>query len=251
MKPSLETFAPSQASAGVAQLSAGWTGFPSFPAGKQETLTDKAASKSYDDALVEQALAGDYDAFEQLVTRHRRRVFGIAHKFFRNPETAEDVAQETFAKAYFSLSGYRRGASFEHWLARIAVNNCYDELRRRRKRSESCLADVTDDQATWLEHKLAGVSFDLHAGERERDCAAELAERLLSQLAPEARLTLVLLHAEGHSVREVAQLLGWSEAKVKIRAFRARHAMRRALERLTKLEKRKSAGHARRAVRPQ
>jgi RNA polymerase sigma-70 factor, ECF subfamily len=238
MKYSIETLVPSSAAAGAAQLNAGWPGLLTFPDGQE----DQAASKSYDDILVEQTLAGDYEAFEQLITRHRRRVFGIAHKFFRNPETAEDMAQETFAKAYFSLASYRRGASFEHWLARIAVNNCYDELRRRHRRGESCLADVTDDQAAWLEHKMAGVSFALHHGERRQDSAAEIAEKLLSQLRPEERLTLVLLHAEGYSVREVAEFMGWSEAKVKIRAFRARHAMRRSLERLTKQEKRKTAG---------
>ncbi len=248
MKPSLETLTPAHAAAGVAQLNTSWT---EFLAGKEGALPAEATSKSYDDLLVEQVLAGDYDAFEQLVARHRRRVFGIAHKFFRNPEAAEDIAQETFTKAYFSLASYRQGASFEHWLARITVNNCYDELRRRRKRGESCLADVTDDQAAWLEHKLAGVSFNQHNGERQQDCAAELAERLLSQLTPEARMTLVLLHAEEYSVREIAQMMGWSEAKVKIRAFRARHEMRRALERLTKVEERKSNKRTRRTVMPQ
>jgi RNA polymerase sigma-70 factor (ECF subfamily) len=202
-------------------------------------LPDEAASQNFDDILVERILAGDDDAFEQIVARHSRRVFAIARKFFRSPETVEDIAQETFVKAFSSLASYRQGACFERWLARIAVNNCYDELRRRRKRSESLLADVTDDEAAWIDSKLAGVSFDLHVGEGEREIAGEIAEKLLAQLSPESRLVLVLLHAEEYSSREIAQMMGWTEAKVKTKAFRARHEMRRALERLKLTEKRK------------
>jgi RNA polymerase sigma-70 factor, ECF subfamily len=199
-------------------------------------------ASSIDDHLIELSLAGDEDSFAQLVARQSRRVFTIARHFFRNPETVEDIAQETFTKVFFSLSSYRRGASFEQWVARIAVNNCYDELRRRRKRAESLLTELSEDDAAWLENKLAHVSFDRHLGELESERAAEVADRLLVSLSPDDRFILLLLHAEESSVREIAQLMGWSEAKVKIRAFRARHAMRKALTRLSLAEKRKSSG---------
>src|SRR5690349_15531351 len=88
-----------------------------------------------DDRLIEMTLNGDESAFESLLLRHHRRVFSIARRFFRSRETVEDIVQETFSKAFFSLASYRRGATFEQWLARIAVNNCYDELRRRKKRN--------------------------------------------------------------------------------------------------------------------
>ncbi|MGH9835219.1 MAG: RNA polymerase sigma factor [Blastocatellia bacterium] len=225
---------------------AGWTGLQltTFSPAPERTLPDEAASQNFDDALVERILAGDDEAFEQIVARHSRRVFAIARKFFRSPETVEDIAQETFVKAFASLASYRQGASFERWLARIAVNNCYDELRRRRKRGESLLADVTDDEAAWIDSKLAGVSFELHLGKGAREIAGEIAEKLLAQLSPESRLVLVLLHAEEYSSREIAQMMGWSEAKVKTKAFRARHQMRRALERLKLTEKRKIEGRA-------
>lgn len=216
------------------------------PMPQEVEVTTEVADTS-DDALIECTLAGDEHAFEQLVTRHGRRVFAIARHFFRHPETVEDIAQETFAKAFFSLASYRRGASFEQWLAKIAVNNCYDELRKRKKRGEMTLADLTEDEGTWLENKLARASFEIHLGERERERAAEVAGKLLAGLSPSDQLILTLLHAEERSVREIAQLLGWSEAKVKIRAFRARHAMRRALERLTRVETRKGK---RRPTRP-
>jgi RNA polymerase sigma-70 factor, ECF subfamily len=193
-----------------------------------------------DDSLIELTLSKDQTGFEILVSRHNRRVFSIARHFFRSPETVEDIVQETFAKAFFSLSSYRRGASFEQWLARIAVNNCYDELRRRKKRSESLITEISEDEESWLESKLAGSAFEVHFNEAEQDRAAEIARKLLLKLSVEDRLILILLHGEDNSVKEISQMLGWSEAKVKIRAFRARHAMRRALARLNLTEKRKA-----------
>lgn len=241
MKLLPEPFFSTPAIAGAVHSSHGWAGGQSItiPSRTEETLPDEAVSENCDDALVGRILAGDEEAFEQLVARHSRRVFAIARHFFRGSELVEDIVQETFTKAYFSLASYRRGASFVAWLAKIAVNNCYDELRRRRKRGESLLADLTDDEANWLESKMAGVSFNLHFNERERESAAEIAEKLLSQISPEARIVLALLHGEEYSVREISQIMGWSEAKVKTRAYRARHEMRQALKRLTLAEKRK------------
>lgn len=210
-----------------------------FPASKPTVeLAVELAVELTDDALIEMSLAGNEESFETLILRHHRRVFSIARHFFRSPETVEDIVQETFAKVFFSLSSYRRGASFVQWLARIAVNNCYDELRRRKKRNESLITELSEDEETWLENKLAKPAFEIHLNEKERARAAEIAGKLLEQLQPEDRIILILLHGEDNSVKEISAMLGWSEAKVKIRAFRARHAMRRALTRLKLSEKR-------------
>lgn len=193
-----------------------------------------------DSELIERVLLeGDEGAFEQLVARHRRRVFAIARHFFRQPEAVEDVAQETFTKAYFALASYQRGASFEHWLARIAVNNCYDELRRRKARGEMTVSDLTEEEANWLDGRLAHTSLAVHLSTGERHTASEIAGKILSALSAEDRLILTLLHAEEYSVAEIAKLLGWSEARVKIRAFRARHAARKAMQRLLLSEQRR------------
>ncbi len=213
--------------------------FPALAETSAEKSTEKSTEK-LDDHLIRLTLDGEQAAFEVLVKRHNRRVFSIARHFFRNQETVEDIVQETFAKAFFSLSSYRHGASFEQWLARIAVNNCYDELRRRKKRSESLITELSEDEESWLENKLAGPAFKVHLNEAERDRAAEVARKLLLKLSVENRLILILLHGEDNTVKEISQMLGWSEAKVKIRAFRARHAMRRALARLNLTEKRKA-----------
>lgn len=192
-----------------------------------------------DDRLVELSLLGNDRAFENLVGKYRRRVFAIARHFFRQPETVEDIAQETFTKAYFALHSYQRGASLEYWLARIAVNNCYDELRRRKSRGELTVSDMTEDEVNWMDNKLAQVSVNRHIQIGEREIATEVTRKLLDKLSPEDRTILVLLHAEEYSVAEIAKLIGWTEAKVKIRAFRARHAMRKLLQRLQLVEQRK------------
>ena len=186
-----------------------------------------------DDNLVEATLAGDETAFEALVNKHGRRVFTIARHFFRSQETVEDIAQETFTKAFVSLQSYRRGASFPHWLARIAVNNCYDELRRRKKRSEYLFSEMSETEGSWLESTLAPVSLDAHHREQDQSKANEAALRILEPLSAEDQLVLVLLHSEELSVREIADVTGWSEAKVKIRAFRARQAARKQVRRLS------------------
>lgn len=192
-----------------------------------------------DDSLVTLSLNGDAQAFEVLVSRYRRRIFAIARHFFRQPETVEDIAQETFTKAYFALQSYQRGASLEYWLARIAVNNCYDELRRRKSRGELTVSDITEDDVNWIDNKLSHISMNRHTQTEEREVAAEVARKLLDKLSPEDRTILILLHAEEYSVAEIAHLMGWSEAKVKIRAFRSRHAMRKLLQRLQLVEQRK------------
>lgn len=227
----------------------GGAAFPALPTKSINTsylpasLTREAILELDDDCLIDLTLQGNESAYEGLMRRHRRRVFSIARHFFRSQETVEDVVQETFTKAYFSLSSYRRGAAFDQWLAKIALNNCYDELRRRKKRSESLLTDLSDDEESWLENKLARSSFDIHFSEDQRGIAAEISGKLLAKLSPDDRLILTLLHAEDNSIREISQITGWSEAKVKIRAFRARHAMRRAFARLKKAEERLTSNH--------
>lgn len=192
-----------------------------------------------DDTLVELTLSGESAAYECLVSRYKRRVFAIARHFFRQHETVEDIAQETFAKAYFALQNYQRGASLEYWIARIAVNNCYDELRRRKSRSEMTVSDLNQSEVDWIDSKLASTSLKHHYQIAEREIATEITGKLLEKLSPEDRTILLLLHAEEYSVAEIAKLIGWSEAKVKIRAFRARNAMRKLLNRMHLIEQRK------------
>ncbi|MBD0325694.1 MAG: sigma-70 family RNA polymerase sigma factor [Pyrinomonadaceae bacterium] len=184
-----------------------------------------------DAELVARTSAGDESAFEELFNRHRRRVALISSRFFRQREQIEEVVQETFTKAYFALAGFSntQEASFAAWLARIAFNTCYDELRRMKRRPESSMSNITDEEDAWLKEQLqaTGTESDVEATAVARD----LAGKLLSRLSPEDRLVLVMLDAEGLSVSEIAKLTSWSDSKVKVRAHRARARLRDVLKR--------------------
>ena len=182
--------------------------------------------------LIRRSRAGDDDSFEMLVRRHSSRVFSIIGSFFRRRDMIEDIAQEVFAKAYFSLGTFTLGRSFEAWVAKIAVNACYDHLRAGRRRIEQQLPHETQQEDEWFELQMLEVARDRHSSsERQRD-AAEIADRLLGKLEPEDRLVVVLIDRDGFSVKEVSEMTGWGQSKVKVRAFRARRVMRAAMKRL-------------------
>jgi RNA polymerase sigma-70 factor (ECF subfamily) len=182
-----------------------------------------------DAELAARAREGDDDAFEELFRRHKRRVALIAARFFRRREQVEEVVQESFAKAFFALGEFANGrdASFAAWLARIAFNVSYDELRRQKRRPEGALEELTEEEAATLSGRLRGGGPDAEGRAVSRDLAA----KLLARLGPEDRLVLVMLDVEGLSVAEIAQLMNWTGSKVKVRAHRARAHLRRVLER--------------------
>ena len=185
-----------------------------------------------EDELIERSLAGDQDCYEVLVRRYSPRVFNIIGSFFRRRDMIEDIAQEVFARAYFSLATFTLGRSFEAWVAKIAVNACYDQLRAQRRRSEYHMPQSAEHEDEWLELQMLEAARDRHASaERQRE-ASDTAERLLAKLDPEDRLVIVLMDRDGYSVSEIAEMTGWGQSKVKVRAFRARRTMRAAMKRL-------------------
>jgi|HubBroStandDraft_3_1064219.scaffolds.fasta_scaffold00157_6 RNA polymerase sigma-70 factor (ECF subfamily) len=161
--------------------------------------------------LIRSSLAGEEDAFAALVRRHQTRVFRLAGRFFRRPQDVEDVAQDTFLRAWRKLPTYRAEAPFEHWLTRLCLRCVYDRLRRR-TREESSAGDA-----------------ELVAPASDPDARLEV-ERLLARLSPADRFVLTLLEGEGWTVAEIAQRLGWTQTNVKVRAHRARKRLRRVLE---------------------
>jgi len=192
---------------------------------------NQAASKGEltDESLAALACAGDMKAFEEIFERHRRRIARIVGRFFNRQERIEEIVQDVFAKLYFALSSYtkERGKSFASWLSSIAINACYDELRRARRRPESTMSDVTENEALWLSTRLR--DDDTHRDAESEVIARDLANKLLARLSPEDRMVLTLLDGEGQSVNDIAEMTGWSVSKVKVRAHRARHALRRVL----------------------
>ena len=182
-----------------------------------------------DDALVSATVAGDEDAFEQLFERHRRQVARIAGRFFLQREQIEEIIQDTFTKAYFALNTYHgtHAASFKAWLTQIAVNCCYDQLRRARRRPEQGFGDIEESEAQEFAAQLRSPPLDVETRLVSRD----LATKLLARLSAEDRLVLTLLDVEGFSVAEIAEMTNWSISKVKVRAHRARANLRRVLQR--------------------
>jgi RNA polymerase sigma-70 factor, ECF subfamily len=185
-----------------------------------------------DEELVAEVLGGETTAFAELASRHRDRVERLCYRFFADRETVRDLAQESFIRAFSGLSGYRAEMPFGGWLRAIVVNLCYDELRRRRRRPEELVADFSSSEAEWV-HLVNHASPEEIVGEaEERRAAYDLAHRLLDMLRPEDRLVLVLKDSEDMSVSDIAKTMGWSEAKVKIRAFRARQLLRKQAKRV-------------------
>jgi RNA polymerase sigma-70 factor (ECF subfamily) len=182
-----------------------------------------------DDALVAAAGAGDEAAFEQLFERHRRQVARIAGRFFSQREQMEEIIQDSFTKAYFALGTYHgtHEASFRAWLTQIAVNTCYDHLRRARRRPEHTVEEFNDHEAHEFAGQLRAAGSDVESALVSRD----LAVKLLARLSAEDRLVLTLLDVEGFSVAEIAEMVQWSVSKVKVRAHRARAHLRRVVQR--------------------
>lgn len=182
-----------------------------------------------DDALVAAAGSGDEVAFEQLFERHRRQVARIAGRFFPQREQIEEIIQDSFTKAYFALGSYHgtHEASFRAWLTQIAVNTCYDQLRRTRRRPEHTVEEFDDQEAHEFAGQLRSAGSDVEGALVSRD----LAVKLLARLSAADRLVLMLLDVEGFSVAEIAQMTNWSVSKVKVRAHRARAHLRRVMQR--------------------
>ncbi|MCX6956222.1 MAG: RNA polymerase sigma factor [Verrucomicrobia bacterium] len=166
------------------------------------------------------------------------RLFPLVQKIVRahRPQrmAEEDLCQEVFMSLFASLEQYRGAVPFEHWVSRVAVNTCIDHLRRHRSRPELRWADLTAPEAGALEALLAREPAPSPG---QALAVTDLVGRLLETLAPEDRLVVQLLELEARSVKEVRALTGWSTPLVKVRAFRARHKLRRALARLLAQEK--------------
>ncbi|MCA1625087.1 MAG: sigma-70 family RNA polymerase sigma factor [Acidobacteria bacterium] len=184
--------------------------------------------------LASRAAQGDEDAFAEIVRRYSPRVFRFAGRFFRRYSLVEEAAQEVFLKAFLQLKNFEGRGSLEGWLTRITVTTCINLLRTAKRQPELTISDLTDDETSWLEEKLLNLSTARHRSEEDKLIAADLVNRVLEALPPEDTLVLTMIDGEGASIKEAAALTGWSESKVKVKAFRARKRMREALEKLLK-----------------
>ena len=183
-----------------------------------------------DAEIIAAVLQGDTARFELLVTKYQSRIFATARRYARRESEVEDIVQEVFLKAFQKLGSFRAEAPFEHWLMRLAVRTCYDFLRVHQRNREHTFTEITDQESDWLERFVAQPQD----GGEAAMAARALVERVLEQLPAPARLVITLLEIEERSVKEIAQLTGWSVPVVKVRAFRARAAMKKCLEKMAR-----------------
>jgi len=170
---------------------------------------------------------GETERFAELITRYQRHVIRIVGR--RVPaDDVEEIVHDVFVRAYFGLAQFSRSVSFDHWLAGIAVRTCYD-FWRARKGAELPVSALSDDHHRWIEQTLSAQSDDQFRDQTQKREAAEVLQWAMEQLSPENRAVLTLVHLDGYSVREAAELLGWSLVNVKVRAHRARQALRKVL----------------------
>jgi RNA polymerase sigma-70 factor (ECF subfamily) len=200
----------------VPKLAASPVPAPAAPVGRAA----KPASAVEDRELVRRAQSEDKEAFEELVRRHQHRVFAVAGGILRRREDVEDIAQQVFLKAYFSLKRFDQRAAFSTWLYKITVNECWDLLRKKKVRPLVYESDLSEDQA-----RLYSVSGE--TGRHVPDISEKLearqrVERLMDGLEERDRLMLILKEVEGFSVEEIANALGLNANTVKVRLFRAR-----------------------------
>ncbi len=178
-----------------------------------------------DDAeIIERVLHGEIDRFAELIARHRQHVLKIVSGHVPADHVAE-VAHDVFVRAYRSLSRFSRQVPLEHWLSRLAVRTCYDFWRAHR-RADVPMSTLTADQAGWLDQALAAESDEQFRDQADRRELLEVLDWALAQLSPESRLVLTLVYLENRSIREAADLLGWSMVNVKVRCHRARQKLR-------------------------
>jgi RNA polymerase sigma-70 factor (ECF subfamily) len=180
--------------------------------------------------LIAAAVSGDPVSFEPLIQKYSPRVFATARRYARLEREVEDIVQEVWIKAYQKLASFRGDAPFEHWLMRMAVRTCYDFLRAHQRNRESAFSEFSDEEDNWLERFAAAPE----SASESSDAAKQLIQKILDQMSPAGKLVITLLEIEDRSVKEIADLTGWSVPLVKVRAFRARAEMKKILARLTK-----------------
>jgi RNA polymerase sigma-70 factor, ECF subfamily len=179
-----------------------------------------AKTQASDKELVCRAQAEDKSAFEELIRRHQNRVFAVASGILHRREDVEDIAQQVFLKAYFSLKRFDQRAAFTTWLYKITVNECWDLLRKKKVRPLVYEAELSEEQGR--QYIAAGERTDRAPDISERLATRQTVESLLEGLDERDRLMLILKEVEGFSVQEIAEILDLNGNTVKVRLFRAR-----------------------------
>jgi len=182
---------------------------------------------------VEQVRRGDEDAARDLMRRLQPGVLKIVRAHLPRRTSEEDLVQNVFVKVFAKLNQFSGTVPLEHWVSRIAVNTCINELHRERVRPELRWADLSEEQEEVI-RTLATSEADIPASQSL--AARVLVDQLLGKLTPPDRLVITLLHLEGRSLEEIQRITGWNRTLIKVRAFRARARLKKHLEALLRQE---------------
>jgi RNA polymerase sigma-70 factor (ECF subfamily) len=177
-------------------------------------------------ALIQEAQKGDVSAYNRLVLHYQQAVYNVAYRIMGEPQAAEDATQEAFISAYKALNRFR-GGSFKAWLMRIATNACYDELRRRKRRPQSSLDELTQDNESFAFLRSPEEGPE---GQQQRLEIMRAIEHCLQSLPDDQRITAVLGDVEGYDYNEIAEITRVSLGTVKSRMSRARSKLRDCLQ---------------------
>jgi RNA polymerase sigma-70 factor (ECF subfamily) len=177
--------------------------------------------------LIEKARNGDDGAFNQVVHAYRKRILGTIARLIGRPEDVEDVGQEVFLRLYYSLDQLRAAEVFEPWLYRLTVNAAYDYLRRKKRRHEHRMSDLSEQQVMMADAAAGGKK---QAEESRRAKVREMVHSLLDKVSEEDRILLVMKEVEGLSLKELEQIYKVNENALKVRLFRARQRVLKAYE---------------------
>ena len=182
-------------------------------------------------ALIKQAQQGDVTAYNRLVLAYQQDVYNVAYRIMGEPQSAEDITQDTFVSAYKALKRFR-GGNFKAWLLRIGTNACYDELRRHKRRPQSSIEEVTDENESpaFLRSPQEGPE-----GHQQRMEMADAIQHCLDDLPDDQRVVTVLCDVEGYDYQEIAKITAVSLGTVKSRLNRARGKLRECLQRFAEL----------------
>jgi RNA polymerase sigma-70 factor (ECF subfamily) len=212
----------------------GLSGVLPLPASGEKARTrTRVDHRNSDEAiLVRRVQAKDEIAFKEIVERYQSKVFSIIYGILRNHNDAEDIAQQVFAKIYFSIGNFDFRSSLLTWIYKITVNECYDYLRKKRVRKLVYESDFSEEDSLQMENSQTAqdrtVAVDTTLERRD------MLLKMLSKVSEEDRMLILLKEVEGHSVEELAEMTGMNENTIKVKLFRTRQKLLKAAQRLNR-----------------
>jgi RNA polymerase sigma-70 factor, ECF subfamily len=186
-------------------------------------MTEADHSSADDRALVRAAQGGDMIAFEELVVRHRDKIYARAYSMMRNEEEAVDLSQEAWVKGWQRLKQFQGESSFGTWMTRIVINLCLDQLRKHKRQRTESIEEMSEESGG-VERQMPVITPNPTAG-LERGELRQRIDRALSLLSHEHRTVLVLHEFEELEYKEIAKVMGCSIGTVMSRLFYARRKM--------------------------